>query len=101
MSEIPAEAIIAAAKAIVAIADDFGSGDLVAIDYATAARAAVEAAAPLIVSHREAVTAGAIAKAERERIRSGIAAITQQPAFGNSYVLPEHLAALLTEPTEG
>ena len=97
MSEIPQAAIDAAAAAIDRVLDsEYDPSQPNAL-----ARAALEAAAPLIVSHREAVTAGAIAKAERERIRSGIAAITQQPAFGNSYVLPEHLAALLTEPTEG
>jgi len=35
--------------------------------------AALEAAAPLIVSHRETATAAAIARAERERIRHELA----------------------------
>jgi hypothetical protein len=57
MAEIPAAAITAATRAIVAIAEDFGAGGLVAIDYAKAARAAVEAAAPYF---RHQVTQAAI-----------------------------------------
>jgi hypothetical protein len=57
VAEIPAAAITAATRAIVAIADDFGADGLVAIDYAKAARAAVEAATPYF---RHQVTQAAI-----------------------------------------
>jgi enamine deaminase RidA (YjgF/YER057c/UK114 family) len=57
MAEIPAAAVTAATRAIVATAHDFGADGLVAIDYAKAARAAVGAAAPYF---RHQVTQAAI-----------------------------------------
>jgi hypothetical protein len=67
MTEIPQAAIDAAATAIgYSIGRCEPSGVI--------ARRALEAAAPLIVSHRETATAAAIAKAERERL---LAAVTR------------------------
>jgi len=65
MTGIPQEAIDAAAKAL----QDVRYGNLEKLGDEYAARQALIAAAPLIVSHRETATAAAIAKAERERIR--------------------------------
>ena len=71
MSEIPQAAITVAIAALHRnrCSCDGGDGIICEDWHRRAAITALEAAAPLITSHREAATADAIARAERERIR--------------------------------